>query len=165
MDREIARKLADSQFSPEKIDRKDWQKVWLSAYRKHLKIGSNEAIVGNRELVIEFLRGLLAKNKSAWVRLKALQAIRAQLGNQSVEDSDLDEVEVALTERAKTERQSQVVDELGPGEPGIIDPHEPWIAQQVRISIRTRRLALATETGYVQWANRFADCIGSRFSE
>jgi len=160
MDRKIARKLADSQFSPEKIDRKDWQKVWLSAYRKHLKIGSNEAIVGNRELVIEFLRGLLAKNKSAWVRLKALQAIRAQLGNQSVDDSDLDEVEVALTERAKTERQSQVVDELGPGEPGIIDPNEPWIAQQIRISIRTRHLALATETAYVQWANRFADRFG-----
>ena len=39
--------------------------------------------------------------------------MRAQLRNQNVGDFDLDEVSGALTERVKTGRQSQVVDELG----------------------------------------------------
>jgi len=57
--------------------------------------------------------------------------MRAQLRNQNVGDFDLDEVSGALTERVKTGRQSQVVDELGlvvwgtrsgPSTPGPFSP-------------------------------------------
>ncbi len=134
----------------------DWNAVWVGEYRKFSRVACHQPVPGGRDAVIDFLKSLKARNKAAWIRLQALRAIRTQLRSQGLPDDELDEVQLRLKQVADGERKDRVVLELGPGEPGVIDPNEPWVIQLLRTELRVRHLSLATEKAYAQWITRFS---------
>ncbi len=138
----------------------DWAAIWLERYRKFLRLTAGQDIPGERETVVAFLRSLVNKDKPAWQRLQALRSIRVQLAKQGQSNPDLDEVEQKLKSFAATEKvEHPAVEDLGQGDPGVIDPNEPWMAK-FRAEVRVRHLALATESAYVNWLNRFSARFG-----
>ncbi len=139
------------------MTRDAWPAVWIARYRKFLKLRPNQPLVADRDHVIAFLRSLVQRNKPAWQRLQALEAIRAQISAQGHDIRHLDDVQTTLQRRVQTEHSAlAAANDLPPGEPGPVDPNEPWVAQQLRAELRTRHLSLSTELAYVNWVQRFS---------
>ena len=146
----------------------DWDAFWVAEYCKFAGLSVGGRLAASRQQVIDFLKSLILKQKPAWTRLQALRAIRMRLRLDGNDGAELVDIDIALKERADRERSqegSKIVDELGPGEAGIIDPNEAWILQRLRTEIRVRHLAFNTEVAYTQWIFRFSEKFGLRTEE
>ena len=140
-----------------------WFPMWLERYAQFLEKQQLADLSVTRELVLAFLRSLLAQDVPAWQRCQAVQSIicyRSEVLKS--QHPVLEDLEATLSRLADSEGRRP--DEFGARSaqmPGRINENDPELIRQMRTEIRTRHYSLRTETAYIGWAQRFMRFCGS----
>jgi integron integrase len=141
----------------------EWFPMWLERYAQFLEKREQAELIVDRELVLDFLRSLLAQDVPAWQRCQAVQSIicyRSEvLKNQY---PVLEDLEATLSRRADSEGRRP--DDFGARSaqmPGRINENDPELIRRMRAELRTRHYSLRTESAYIGWVERFLRFCGS----
>ena len=140
-----------------------WFPMWLERYAQFLEKQQLTDLSVTRELVLAFLRSLLAQDVPAWQRCQAVQSIicyRSEVLKS--QHPVLEDLEATLSQLADSEGRRP--DEFGARSaqmPGRINENDPELIRRMRTELRTRHYSLRTETAYIGWAQRFMRFCGS----
>ena len=149
-------------FPPPEKD--PWVNYWLADYRRFCRVPDPESVRVDQEQVTEYLKWLrYQRSKRAWQRLQALRSIISYAKRQGGDEVPKLEAMADLLQRLVRreaddeglETASAVVHSVGP-----IDPHEPYVIQELRRTLRMQHLAYNTEKSYVGWIERFITRFG-----
>lgn len=141
-----------------------WVNSWLADYRRFCRAPAPDPVRVDQEQVTEYLKWLRYQRfKRAWQRLQALRSIisyaKRQGGNEVPKLEAMTDLLQRLVRRQTDdeglETASAVVHSVGP-----IDPHEPYVIQELRRTLRMQHLAYNTEKSYVGWIERFITRFG-----
>ncbi len=141
-----------------------WFPMWLERYAQFLEKQQLTDLSITRELVLAFLRSLLAEDVPAWQRRQAVQSIicyRSEVLKS--QHPVLEDLEATLSRLADSEGRRP--DEFGARSaqmPGRIKENDPALIRRMRTELRTRHYSLRTETAYIGWAERFMRFCGSQ---
>ena len=136
-----------------------WFPMWLERYAQFLEKQQLTDLSVTRELVLAFLRSLLAQDVPAWQRRQAVQSIICY--RSEVLKSQHPDLEVTLSRLVDSEGRRP--DEFGARSaqmPGRINENDPELIRRMRTELRTRHYSLRTETAYIGWAERFMRFCG-----
>ncbi len=128
----------------------DWGRIWFDKLARFHHVKEPSTWTFGREEVIEFLKHQKARGTPTWKRLRAVEALMEyQRSVRRVELPELADIRDTLQERASQERSGLTGDDEVEESPGLIDPKEPEVIQELRRALRVQHKAVKTERAYV----------------